>query len=170
MAVTNRTTSYIARRGRNLPVATGTLCDRNNPYHMGVCEDGTITGLEEDEDTTGNPRALIPYSTQPDPIVSQQAIVSYAGRKIVPRTTKDSANRPQGSTSGTIVRARNTVQVSLREDGTLCGLNSDEEIDNESKQDNTTQPRGTQGSEQQDGGDVQNEPQIADSERGAIVV
>jgi len=70
---------------------------------MDVREDGTIIGLEEDEDTTGNPLAIIPYGTQPDPIVSQQAIISYAGRTIVPRTAEDSANRPQGSTSGAIV-------------------------------------------------------------------
>jgi len=112
--------SYIAHRGRSLPgahsrirVATEALCDCNSPYHVNVCEDGTIIGLEEDEDTTGNSRAIIPCGTQPDPIVSQQAIVSYAGRTVVPRTTEDSANRPQGSTSGTIVRACNTAQVSL---------------------------------------------------------
>ena len=60
--------------------------------------------------------------------------------------------------------------MSLWEDGTLCGLNSDKEIDNESKQDRTTQPPGTQGGEQQDEGEVQNDPQIADSKRGAIIV
>jgi len=111
---------------------------------MDVCDDGTIIGLKEDEDTTGDPHAIIPYSTQPDPIVSQQAIVSYARRTVVPCTMEDNANRPQGSASGTIVRARNTAQVSLREDGDVCGLDSDKEIDNESKQDSTTQPRGTQ--------------------------
>jgi len=111
MTASNRTTSHIAHHGRNLPgahsgnrpVATDTLCDCNSPYHMDVREDGTIIGLEEDEDTTGNPLAIIPYGTQPDPIVSQQAIISYAGRTIVPRTAEDSANRPQGSTSGAIV-------------------------------------------------------------------
>jgi len=36
MTVSNHTTSYIARSGRNLPVATDTLCDRNTPYHVGV--------------------------------------------------------------------------------------------------------------------------------------
>jgi len=170
MAVANCTTSYIARCGRNLPVATDTLCDRNNPYYVGVCEDGTFTGLKEDKDTTGNPLAIVPYSAQPDPIVSQQAIVSYARCTIVSHATEDSANRLQGSTSGTIVQACNTVQVSLQEDGTLCGRDSDQEIDNESEQDSTTQPQGTQGSEQQDEGEVQNDPQIADSERGAIIV
>jgi len=78
MTVPNRTTSHIAHRGRNLPrahsgnppVATDTLCNRNSPYHMGVREDGTIIGLEEYEDTIGNPLAIIPYGTQPDPIVS----------------------------------------------------------------------------------------------------
>jgi len=83
---------------------------------------------------------------------------------------EDSANKPQGSTSGTIVQACNNAQVSLREDGTLCGLHSDKEIDNKSKQNSATQPRGTQGSEQQDDGEVQNDPQIADSKRVAIIV
>ena len=34
----------------------------------------------------------------------------------------------------------------------------------------TTKTHGIQGSEQQDEGEVQNDPQIADSERGAIIV
>jgi len=60
MNVSNRTTSYIARCGRNLPVATDTSCNRNSPYHVGVCKDGTIIGLKDDEDTTGNPLAIVP--------------------------------------------------------------------------------------------------------------
>jgi len=91
MTASNRTTSYIAHCGRNLPVAADTLCDCNNPYHMDACEDGTFVGLEDDEDATGIPLAIVPCGTQPDPIVSQQAIVPYARRTTAPHTAEDSA-------------------------------------------------------------------------------
>jgi len=62
MIVSNRPSSHMARYGRNLPVATDMLCDRDSPYHMSVREDGTFAGLEDDrEDTTGNSRALVSY-------------------------------------------------------------------------------------------------------------
>jgi len=70
---------------------------------MDVREDGTFAGLEDDKDATGNPRAIIPCGVHPDPVVSQHAVVPYAGRTIVPRQAEDNADRPQGSKTGAIV-------------------------------------------------------------------
>jgi len=95
MAVSNRTTLYIACRGRNLTVAGDILCDCNSPYHMGVREDGTFIGLKDDKDAMGNPLAIVPCGVQPDPIISQQTIVLHA--------KEDSTDRLQEGTSGAIV-------------------------------------------------------------------
>jgi len=49
-------------------------------------------------------------------------------------------------------------------------VDSIEDVDNELKQNSATKPREAQGSEQQDEGEVQNDPQVADSKRGAIFI
>jgi len=50
----------------------------NIPSPAGVREDGTFEGLDGD----ANSRAMAPYDVQPDPIVSQQAIVASAPREL----------------------------------------------------------------------------------------
>jgi len=70
---------------------------------MDVRKDGAFAGLEDDEEsTTGNSRALVPYDVRPDQVVSHYAITPYAGRTIVPRQTGDNMDRPQGSTTSTV--------------------------------------------------------------------
>jgi len=73
MAETNLTTSFVARSCYQLPLDS-------IPCHTGIRDDGTFTGLDGD----ANSRAMVPFGVQPDPIVSQQAIVTA----------------PQGSTEG----------------------------------------------------------------------
>jgi len=79
-------------------------------------------------------RALIPYDVRPDQVVSHYAITLYAGCTVVPRQTRDNADRPQGSATGAVARTHTTSQVSVRDDGTMAGLESDEENDNDSKE------------------------------------
>ena len=145
MIVSNRPSSYVARYGRNLPVATDMLGNRNSSCHRDVREGGTFAGLEDDgEDTTGNSHALVSCDARPDQVVSHYAITPYAGRTIVPCQTGDNEDRPQGSatsivtrtsqsTTDTAPRTRTASQVSIRNDGTMAGLELDEENDNDSK-------------------------------------
>jgi len=65
MGETNPTTSYIARSRDQLPI-------NSIPRHTGIREDGTFISL----DGNVNSHAMVPYGVQPDPIVSQQAIVT----------------------------------------------------------------------------------------------
>jgi len=101
---------------------------------MDVREDGTFAGLEDDgEDATGNSRALVSCDARPDQVVSHYAITPYAGRTTVPRQTGDNEDRPQGSTTDIAPRTCTAPQVSIQDDGTIAGLQSDEESDNNSK-------------------------------------
>jgi len=84
--------------------------------------------------TTGNSRALVPYDVQPDQVVSHYAITPHAGRTIVPRQTRDNTDRPQGSATGSVARTHTASQASVRDDGTMAGLESDEENDNDLKE------------------------------------
>jgi len=65
MAETNLTTSCVTRSRYQLSIDSV-------PRPTGIREDGTFTGLDGD----ANLCALVPFGVQPDPIVSQQAIVT----------------------------------------------------------------------------------------------
>jgi len=65
MAETNLTTSYVTRSRYQLSIDS-------IPRPTGTREDGTFTGLDGD----ANSRAMVPFGVQPDPVVSQQAIVT----------------------------------------------------------------------------------------------
>jgi len=143
--------------GRNTP-ATDMLSDAsNNPHHAGIREDGTF--IEDQVDATGNLLAMIPHGAQPDPVVSQQAIVTtHTGP-----ATEDSTNAlvihqtPYGLRNSAWTYAGHTVDnpiraISFREDGTMYGPGIDEEVRGVSKQNCTTKTHGIQGSEQQDEG------------------
>jgi len=95
-------------------------------------EDGTYTNLlDGDEDATGNSQAIVPYDAQPDPVVSQRAVVPYAERTVVPSSTTLHNARLNTARRG---RRNNftTPSVQYCEDGTVVGLDSDdEEYDND---------------------------------------
>jgi len=81
----NFTTSYVARSRHQLPTDNASNSQQNwlnignIPSPTGVREDGTFEGLDGD----ANSRAMVPCDVQPDPIVSQQAIVAAAPRELV---------------------------------------------------------------------------------------
>jgi len=113
---------------------TDTLSDTsNNPHHTGIREDGTF--IEDQVDATGNSLAMVPYGAQPDPIVSQQAIVTtHTGP-----TTDDSTNNLvvhqtlYGLRNSAWTYAGRAVDnpirgISFREDGTMYGPGIDEEV------------------------------------------
>jgi len=135
MGATNPTTSYVARLRYRLarrpghPVVsyggTDMLSDAsNNPHRTGIREDGAF--IEDQVDATGNSLAMILYSAQPDPIVSQQAIVTtHAGS-----ATEDSTNAlvvhqtPYGLRNSALTYAGRAVDnpvqgISFQEDGTM---------------------------------------------------
>jgi len=111
-----------------------------NSHHTGIREDGTFIGLEDHVDATGNSSAIIPYGAQPDPIVSQQAIVTtHTGP-----TAEDSTNAlvvhqtPCGlrnlSLTYTGRAADNPIQgISFWEDATMYEPGIDEEVYGEPK-------------------------------------
>jgi len=100
------------------------------PYG-GLNEDGTYADLSDgDEDTTSNPQAIVPYVVQPDPVVSQRAVVPYAERTVVTSATTLHNARLNTARYG---RRNNpaTSSVQHREDGVVVGLDSDnKEYDN----------------------------------------
>jgi len=121
-----------------------------------LCGDGTFANLsDDDEDVTDNPQALIPYVAQPDPVVSQHAVVPYTERTVVASTTTVHNIRLNTARYGRRTPpAASSIQY--REDGVIIGLDSDDkEYDNahldhaevDSINDETpTQPRVIQGS------------------------
>jgi len=54
----------------------------NIPSPTGVRKDGTFEGLDEGTNSRrySSSRAMVPYDVQPDPMVSQRAIVASAPR------------------------------------------------------------------------------------------
>jgi len=185
MGATNPTTSYVARLRYRLACRPGhpmvnyggtdMLSDAsNNPHRTGIREDGTF--IEDQVDATGNSLAMIPYGDQPDPIVSQQAIVTtHTGS-----TTENSTNAlvvhqtPYGLRNSALTYAGRAVDnpvqgISFREDGTMYGPGIDEEVPGVLKQDCTTKTHGIQGSEQQDEGKAHASPPIASSQSGASI-
>jgi len=109
------------------------MCSRDNSRHIDVREDGTFVGLEDDEDATGNPSAIVPYDVRPDPIVSQHAVAPHAERTIVTLQTEDNADESQEDTTDALVQVHTPPQAHCREDRTLAGLESDEEGDDGSE-------------------------------------
>jgi len=90
-------------------------------------EDGTYANLSDgDEDVTGNSQAIVPYDAQPDPVVSQRAVVPYAERTAVPSSVTLHNARLNTARYG---RRNNfiTPSAQFREDGTVAGLNLDDE-------------------------------------------
>jgi len=160
--------------GRNAP-ATDMLSDaNNNPHHTGIREDGTF--IEDQVDATGNSLDMIPCGAQPDPIVSQQAIVTtHAGPVTEDSTTALVVHQtPCGLRNLAWTYAGCAVDnpirgISFREDGTMYGPGIDEEVRGVSKQNCTTKTHGIQGSEQQDEGRAYASPQIANSQSEAII-
>jgi len=71
---------------------------------------------------------------------------------------EDNADRPQGNTTGAIVQVSTAPQVSFREDGSIVGLESDEEDDNDSQGNHVMESQGMQGSEHQDEGEAHADP------------
>jgi len=150
MAETNLTTSCVARSRYQLPI-------NSIPCHTGIRKDGTFTGLDGDT----NSRAMVPFGVQPDPIVSQQAIVTA----------------PRGSMEGDSANTLVVHQASygLRNPASSCaGRTTDSPIPGVFFQEDGTMhgPRinGIQGSEQQDRGKATASPQIASSQSKASVV
>jgi len=98
---------------------------------LGAREDGTYANLSDgDKDATGNPQAIVSYDAQPDPVVSQRAVVPYAERAAVTSGTTLHNARLNTARYG---RRNNftTPSVQYREDGTIARLDSDdEEYDN----------------------------------------
>jgi len=84
MAATNLTTPYVARSRHQLPTDDTSNSQQNwlnignIPNPTRVREDGIFEGLDGD----ANSRAMVPYDVQPDPVVSQQAIVAAAPREL----------------------------------------------------------------------------------------
>jgi len=150
MGETNLTTSYVARLRYQLPID-------NIPRHTGIREDGTFTGLDGD----ANSRAMVPYGVQPNPIVSQQAIVTApngstegdSANTLVVRQASYGLRDPTSSYAGRTTDSP-IPGVFFREDGAMYGPRID----------------GTQGSEQQDRGKAKASPQIASSQSEASVV
>jgi len=108
-------------------------------------EDGTCANLSDgDEEATGNSQAIVPYDAQPDQVVSQRAVVPYDERAISQHTVVPYAEHAVVPSSATLHNPRlntarygrrnnfTTPSVQYREDGTIAGLNSDdEEYDND---------------------------------------
>jgi len=150
MAETNLTTSYVARSHYQLPIDS-------MPHHTGISEDSTFTGLDGD----ANSRAMVPFGVQPDPIVSQQVIVTApsgttegdsANTLVVHQASyglRDPASSYDGCTTDSPIPG-----VFFREDGTMYGPRINR----------------IQGSEQQDRGKAKASPQIASSQSKASIV
>jgi len=94
-------------------------------------DDGTL--IDGQTDTTGNPRALVPYGIQPDPIVSQQAIVATGTTSEDNTRTLVVRQAAYGLSESAITYAErwrdNLIQeISIQEDGTMYGPGIDEEV------------------------------------------
>jgi len=98
----------------------------NIPSPTGVREDGTFEGLDED----ANSRAMVPYDVQPDPIVSQQAIVASAPRELAVgnsantlavRQTSYGLRTSASNYARRMIEEDPTREVFIREDGTMYG-------------------------------------------------
>jgi len=150
MAETNLTTSYVARSRYQLPIDS-------IPRHAGIREDGKFTGPDGD----ANLRAMVPCGVQPDPIISQQAIVTApngptegdSASTLVIRQASYGLRDPTSSYAGRTTDSP-IPGVFFREDGTIYGPRID----------------GIQGSEQQDRGKAKAGPQIASSQSEASIV
>jgi len=172
MAETNLTMSYVARSGHQLPTDNASNSQQNwlnignIPSPTGVREDGTFEGLDGD----ANSRAMVPYDVQPDPIVSQQAIVASAPRELAVgnsantlamRRTSYGLRTSASNYARRMIEDDPTREVFIREDGTMYGPGIDKADD-----DKTTTVH--QGTPQDVGSTVhQDDPQDARLERGA---
>jgi len=86
----NLRTSHTARSRHQLPTDDTSNSQQNwlnignIPSPTGVREDGTLEGLDEGTNSRrySSSRAMVPYDVQPDPIVSQRAIVPSAPREL----------------------------------------------------------------------------------------
>jgi len=172
MAETNLTTSYVARSRHQLPTDNTSNSQQNwlnignIPSPTGVRKDGTFKGLDGD----ANSRAMVPYDVQPDPIVSQQAIVAAAPRELAvgnsantlaARQTSYGLRSSASNYARRMIKEDPTREVFIREDGTMYGPGIDKIGD-----DKTTTVR--QGTPQDVGNTVhQDDPQDARLKRGA---
>jgi len=92
MAETNLNfrTSHIARSRHQVPTEDTSNSQQNwlnignIPRPTGIREDGTFEGLDEGTNTRrySSSRAMVPCGVQPDPVISQQAIVPSAPRDL----------------------------------------------------------------------------------------
>ena len=111
--------------------------------------------FDDQTDTTGNPRALAPCGVQPDPIISQQAIVATGANSEDNTRALTARQADCGLSESALTHVEhgrdNLIQeISIREDGAVHGPGIDEEV-----------PQGAQ----QD--DPQDDPQDIDLKRGA---
>ena len=164
--------SYVARSRHQLPTDDTSNSQQNwlnignVPSPTGVREDGTFEGLDGD----ANSRAMVPYDAQPDPIVSQQAIVAAAPRELVVesnastlavRRTSYGLRTSASNYARRMIEEDPTREVFIREDGTMYGPGIDKIDGDKAKTDH-------QGTPQDVGNTVhQDDPQDAQRERGA---
>jgi len=125
MAETNLTMSYVTRSRYQLSIDSV-------PRPTGIREDGTFTGLDGD----ANSRALVPFGVQPDPIVSQQAIVTTPSGSTGENNTntlvvhRNSYRlRESASNYARLMTESPTPEVFTREDGTLYGPGIDKKVE-----------------------------------------
>jgi len=132
MAATNLTTPYVTRSRHQLPTDDTSNSQQNwlnignVPSPTRVREDGTFEGLDGD----ANSRAMVPYDAQPDPIVSQQAIVAAAPRELAlesnvstlaVRRTSYGLRTSASNYARRMIEEDPTREVFIREDGTMYG-------------------------------------------------
>jgi len=160
MAETNLTTSYVARSRHQLPTDTTSSSQQNwlnignTPSPTGVREDGTFEGLDEGTNSRrySSSCAMVPYDVQPDPIVSQRAIVTSAPRELAlgnNANTLAARRTSYGLRTSASNYARRTIEmdptreVFTQEDGTMYGPGIDrtEEVGSTAHQDDPQDDR-----------------------------
>jgi len=164
MAETNLTTSYVARSRHQLPTDDTSNSQQNwlnignIPSPTGVRKDGTFEGLDEGTNSRrySSSHAMVPYGVQPDPIVSQRAIVASAPRELAVGNNANTLavrRTSYGLRTSASNYARRTIEmdptreVFTREDGTMYGPGIDrtEDVGSTAHQDDPQDDRSERG-------------------------
>jgi len=124
--------------------------------------------FDDQTDTTGNPRALAPCGVQPDPIISQQAIVATGANSEDNTRALTARQADCGLSESALTHVEhgrdNLIQeISIREDGAVHGPGIDEEVPQGTQQD---EPQGDP-QENSRPDEHQDDLQDVDLERGA---